>query len=141
MRSLAATIEHLIHTEAVSRLGDAFKVHEHTPARQRCGLAVGAFCSNSRTHLVYREESRLAVKRRWLEACFVGGRCYFEGVCFETAVILAPGAMTGGVGAAVADTVSVSSASSGSSGSSASEFREGTDDCENIMHRAIFPGK
>jgi hypothetical protein len=29
---LAATIEHLIHTEAVSRLGDAFKVHEHTPA-------------------------------------------------------------------------------------------------------------
>ena len=62
----------------------------------------------------------------------------FEGVCFETAVILAPGAMTGGVGAAVADTVS---ASSGSSGSSGSEFREGTDDCENTIHRAIFPGK
>ena len=48
----------------------------------------------------------------------------FEGVCCETTVILAPGAMTGEVGAALADTVSGSSASSGSSGS---EFRAGTD--------------
>ena len=61
---------------------------------------------------------------------------WFEGVCLETAVILAPGAMTGEVGAAVADTVS-----SGSSASSGSEFREGADDCENTIYWAIVSGK
>ena len=48
----------------------------------------------------------------------------FEGVCCETTVILAPGAMRGEVGAALADTVS---GESGESGESGSEFRAGTD--------------
>ena len=49
--------------------------------------------------------------------------------------------MTGEVGAAVADTVSGSSGSSCSPGGSGGELPEGTDDYENAIHRAIFPGK
>ena len=51
----------------------------------------------------------------------------------ETAVILVPGARTGEVGAAFADTVSGSSTESGD------EFREGTNDLKKTIHRTIFP--
>ena len=56
----------------------------------------------------------------------------------RTHVILRLLRVFGRVWIAALDTAS---AGSGGSAGSADEFREGTDDFENTMHRAIFPGK